>query len=75
MEQRNAKDVDLLNKFVEGLIPDDGDGESLIEQTVCSLVGEAEGSIESVAERLGARTVQAFAPWRQAGRTLAFQLY
>ena len=52
MEQTNAKDVDLLNKFVEGLIPDDGDGESLVERAVCTLVGEAEGSIESVAEKL-----------------------
>ena len=48
-----STNVALLNDIMEGLALEDG--ESLIQQAVCALVGVAEGSIENVAEALGLR--------------------
>ena len=53
MERSTTNDVALLNDIMEGITHEDG--ESLIEQAVCALVGVAEGSIENVAEALGLR--------------------
>ena len=51
MEGSTTNDVALLNDIMEGITQEDG--ESLIQQAVCALVGVAEGSIENVAEALG----------------------
>ena len=53
MEGSTSNDVALLNDIMEGITHEDG--ESLIQQAVCALVGVAEGSIDNVAEALGLR--------------------